>query len=209
MTDYSRSLLILAAVLFALVLFAGADTAANISAWSLSQGLRAVLVFFYASGSYYYYQTFLTRYRIRPQLAWTMLPFVIGTASLVAARGIADGRWFVESSTAMFVAGLVTFAYSWLEHWRGRYQLAAAVPSNATAVERLTTAEMRKNVVCFAALAAAHLLISLFTRQFAAFGIDSTMAMFAVSSAVYPAMLASTEFSFLPQLRKLTDDGAA
>ena len=53
--------------------------------------LRAVLVFFYASGSYYYYQTFLTRYRIRPQLAWTMLPFVIGTASLVAARGIASG----------------------------------------------------------------------------------------------------------------------
>ena len=66
-----------------------------------------------------------------------------------------------------------------------------------------------RRFVLIAALAAAHLLISLFTRQFAAFGIDSTMAMFAVSSAVYPAMLASTEFSFLPQLRKLTDDGAA
>ena len=209
-TDYPRSLLTLATVLFALTLFAGVEAAVAIPAWSLDQMLRAVLVFFYAWGSFYYYQAFLTRFAIRPQLAWTLFAFIVGAAAIAAANGIAGGRWFFECSTALFLAGLATFAYSWFELRRGRYTLAGVGTAGQIEATALTAAEMRKNVVCFAILAAAILAIQWAADLLAGFGISQTLAAFSICSTIYPTMLAITEFKFLPKIDAIAAaDGGA
>jgi hypothetical protein len=169
--------------------------------WQVGILIRAFTTFLIISGTYYFYNYFVSVFTLPPSFFQVMLPFTLGMSIIAVNYAINDQKSFWIAVSVFCFTGAISFLNTMVANHKSLY--------DHTAIEafQLIRSEQKKNMLCF-------LLMSLVTGLF----IWKTPAplsgyvdhiLFAWNGSIYFLCVILTEHKFLRGIYKLVKHGPA
>ncbi len=201
-TSWSQSILTLVSVFIGAALtVAAADIERRIrasgagAAFDVGFALRAVTLFLYMTGTFWFYYNHINHFYRRATIAWVMFPSLVGCALIVCAYALDDQRSFSIASLGLFATGCVSFAYTIAGTLAGQHQVTTLGGARQRELLQAFQDEMVRNLTLFAAMALVCGLIAwsrVLDNPLA--GPDATQ--FAINGALYLAMVTINHVRF-------------
>ena len=196
-TSRSQSILTLVSVFIGAALtVAAADIERRIrSGFDVGFALRAVTLFLYMTGVFWFYYNHISHFYRRATVAWVMFPSLVGCALIVCAYALDDQRSFAIASLGLFATGCLSFAYTIMGTVRGKHQVTSLAAAKQQQLLQAFRDEMVRNLVLFATMAGTCAVIvwtTLLDNRY--LGHDATQ--FLINGALYLAMVSINHVRF-------------
>lgn len=163
--------------------------------WSYVVAIQASTVFLSISGTFYYYNYFISVITLPPNFMQVMIPFFLGSGIIAVSYTVGHNDAFWVANAVLYLIAAVTFLNTLILNRRSLYE-----PS-AIAAYTLIRNEELKNVGCFIIMAAG-------TAAFLFFAPSSIIdykdiILFLWDGAVYMLCVILTEIRFLRGIFKI------
>jgi hypothetical protein len=167
--------------------------------WRVEIFLRTFTAFLIISGTYYFYNYFVSVLALPPSFLQVMLPFSLGMSIIAVTYSIENQKLFWIAVTAFSFIGAMSFLNSLSANKEALY--------DQTAIEafKLIKTEQRKNVFCFLLMAITTGLFIWKTPTRLAGYTDQIL--FAWNGSIYVSCVILTERHFLRGIYKLVKNG--
>ncbi len=154
-----------------------------------SVGIHALTSFLTISGTFYYYNYFVSVITLRPNFIQVMLPFLLGSSIIGTAYTVGCNEYFWIANAILYAVAALTYFNTYLCNKTDLYA------SSAEAAYILIRNEEIKNVSCFFLMSAGTALFLLLSPESLLLYRDITL--FAWNGAIYMICIALTELFFL------------
>jgi hypothetical protein len=198
--NFSQGLLTLVSIVLGVALAVLAQRLSDCrDHWTLDIGIHALTCFLAITGTFYFYNYFMSVFTLQPNFIQVLLPFLLGTSIIGTAYTVGDMSYFWKANGLLYLVAACTFLNTIINNRNHLYDVSASKAYILIRNEEI------KNVTCFALMGFGTLLF--LSANSGPLLSQSNILLFVWNGTIYVVCIILTETMFLRGIYGLVKEG--